>query len=101
MAPDELCLVEVSSRRAEIRTYAHLFIEREAWRQVEAWLDQPPAWVPSRAAPRRPPSPGGSPRHAPDAHLAALAVEHGLVLRSTDRDFARFDVLRWEGPLEA
>jgi hypothetical protein len=26
----------------------------------------------------------------PDAHLAALAVEHGLTLCSTDGDFARF-----------
>jgi toxin-antitoxin system PIN domain toxin len=27
-----------------------------------------------------------------DAHLAALAVEHGATLVTTDRDFARFDV---------
>lgn len=35
----------------------------------------------------------------PDAHLAALAVEHGLILCSTDGDFARFPSLRWENPL--
>jgi predicted nucleic acid-binding protein len=34
-----------------------------------------------------------------DAHLAALAVEHGATLHSTDRDFSRFDGLRWENPL--
>ena len=34
-----------------------------------------------------------------DAHLAALAVEHGLTLCSTDGDFARFPRLRWENPL--
>lgn len=35
----------------------------------------------------------------PDAMLAALAVEHGLTLYSTDTDFARFGALRWENPL--
>lgn len=35
----------------------------------------------------------------PDAHLAALAVEHGLTLCSTDGDFARFPGLRWLNPL--
>jgi predicted nucleic acid-binding protein len=38
-------------------------------------------------------------RLVPDAHLAALAVEHGLTLCSTDGDFARFSDLRWENPL--
>ena len=35
-----------------------------------------------------------------DAHLAALAIEHGATLLSTDRDFTRFDGLRWVNPLE-
>lgn len=30
-----------------------------------------------------------------DAHLAALAIEHGAELHSTDTDFARFTRLRW------
>ncbi len=34
-----------------------------------------------------------------DAHLAALAVEHGCELNSTDRDFSRFKGLRWRNPL--
>ncbi len=34
-----------------------------------------------------------------DAHLAALAVEHGAELCSTDRDFGRFPGLRWRNPL--
>lgn len=34
-----------------------------------------------------------------DAHLAALAIEHGAVLASTDRDFARFPGLRIRDPL--
>lgn len=34
-----------------------------------------------------------------DAHLAALAIEHGAELCSTDADFARFAGLRWQNPL--
>ena len=34
-----------------------------------------------------------------DAHLAALALEHGLPLVSADSDFARFTDLRWINPL--
>ena len=36
-----------------------------------------------------------------DAHLAALAVEHGATLCSTDVDFSRFRMLQWTDPLEA
>jgi toxin-antitoxin system PIN domain toxin len=38
---------------------------------------------------------------ATDAWLAALAIEHGCTLVTTDRDFARFKGLRWEHPLDA
>jgi uncharacterized protein len=34
-----------------------------------------------------------------DAHLAALTIEYGGVLYTTDRDFARFPGLRWQNPL--
>ncbi|MGH9181055.1 MAG: type II toxin-antitoxin system VapC family toxin [Acidimicrobiales bacterium] len=34
-----------------------------------------------------------------DAHLAALAIEHGATLASCDSDFARFAGLRWRNPL--
>jgi toxin-antitoxin system PIN domain toxin len=34
----------------------------------------------------------------PDAYLAALAIEHGAELVTTDRDFARFPGLRWRTP---
>lgn len=36
-----------------------------------------------------------------DAHLAALAVEHGATLVSLDRDLAHFPGLRWEHPADA
>jgi uncharacterized protein len=35
-----------------------------------------------------------------DAHLAALAIEHGAVLATTDRDFARFPGLKFFNPIE-
>ena len=35
-----------------------------------------------------------------DAHLAALTIEHGVRLYSTDNDFSRFQSLRWSNPLE-
>ena len=43
--------------------------------------------------------PGVHSNLVPDAHLAALAVEHGLMLCSTDGDFARFQGLRWLNPI--
>lgn len=35
----------------------------------------------------------------PDAHLAAMAVEHGAELCSCDADFSRFPGVRWVDPL--
>jgi uncharacterized protein len=34
-----------------------------------------------------------------DAHLAALAIEHGAELCSSDADFSRFSGVRWYDPL--
>ena len=36
-----------------------------------------------------------------DAALAAIAVEHGATLCSTDRDFSRFAGLDWRNPIES
>ena len=35
-----------------------------------------------------------------DAHLAALAIDHGATLGTNDRDFLRFPGLRVEFPLQ-
>jgi toxin-antitoxin system PIN domain toxin len=35
-----------------------------------------------------------------DAVLAAIAIEHGALLASTDQDFGRFQGLRWINPLQ-
>ena len=77
----------------------------EAWWQVEAWLDCQAAWIPMPTERRREilgvllRNAATRSTLAPDAHLAALAIEHGLTLCSTDGDFARFAGLRWENPL--
>ena len=44
-------------------------------------------------------TPGLASRDVPDLHLAALAVENGLVLATHDRGFARFGMLRWLDPI--
>ena len=36
-----------------------------------------------------------------DAYLAALAIEHGCELITTDSDFSRFAGLRWRHPFAA
>lgn len=77
-----------------------------AWKVVEYWLDSEPVWIPRPTDHHRSvlgklyglTAPSGN--LVPDAHLAALAIEHGLILCSTDRDFARFPELRWENPLD-
>ena len=42
---------------------------------------------------------GGAGNLTSDAHLAALAIEHGATLYSCDNDFSRFSGLRWVDPL--
>lgn len=73
--------------------------------QVQEWLAAPASWVPVP-----------TPRHSEiflelvrglritgplvsDVHLAALALEHGVAIWSSDADFARFDGLMWQDPL--
>jgi uncharacterized protein len=87
------------------RTFERPLSVTEAWTQVEEWLDLPVTWMPTPTERHRPivasliPEVGRA-ELLPDAHLAALAMEYGLVLCSTDRDFSRFTGLRWRNPLE-
>lgn len=77
----------------------------EAAREVEEWLKQPNVRILS---------PGEDHWHTlrrmmfegqafgplvSDAQIAALTIEYGGVLYTTDRDFARFPGLRWVNPL--
>ena len=41
---------------------------------------------------------GGGANLVNDAHLGALAIEHRATVVSYDRDFARFEGVRWESP---
>lgn len=81
------------------------FTAGEAMETVYAWLEQPNV---------RPVEPGddhwllfrqmiiegqASGALLTDAELAALTIEYGGVLHTTDRDFARFPGLRWTNPL--
>jgi PIN domain protein family protein len=76
----------------------------DAWSYVTDWLDADQAWVPT---------PGNRHRDilgrllidgdlrgnfVTDAHLAALAIEHGTCICSFDSDFARFDGIHWINP---
>lgn len=77
-----------------------------AWRQVESWLSAPSVWIPSPTDRHQTilgrflaEGAGLRANLVPDAHLAALAIEHGLTLCSADKGFARFTGLQWENPL--
>jgi toxin-antitoxin system PIN domain toxin len=76
-----------------------------AWERVIDWLAAPVSWIPQ---------PGTQygvilgqlistyeirGNLIPDGALAALAIEHGVALASSDTDFARFRELLWENPL--
>jgi uncharacterized protein len=90
-------------------TNPRLFTEPEsitdAWAQVAAWLDADPVWTPVPTARHREvmsaclAQPGLRANDVPDAHLAALALEHGLRLATSDSGFARFSGLEWFNPL--
>jgi len=77
----------------------------EAWRFVVAWLDADPTWIPP--ATERTAAVYGELAGArqvtgnlvPDAMLAALALEHGLTVMSTDTDFGRFPGVACVNPL--
>jgi uncharacterized protein len=100
--PSLLAFVRLVSNPLVVRTPVK---PGEAWTRAAEWLARENVWIPA---------PG--PQHAdllarllaeasvtsrmvPDAHLAALAIEHGLRLCSTDGDFAKFPGLHWENPL--
>jgi toxin-antitoxin system PIN domain toxin len=77
----------------------------DAWRQVCTWLACESAWIPQPAERHLDimsallALPGIQGNLVPDTHLAAVAIEHGLTLCSTDGDFARFPGLNWVNPI--
>lgn len=102
--PSILAFVRIASNPAILQ---RAVTPAMAWRQVQAWLARDVVWIPvageahveifGALLDRR----LMSSRLVPDAHLAALAIEHGLTLCSTDGDFSKFPGLKWENPLAA
>ena len=78
----------------------------QAWAQVEEWLSLDVTFTPEPTHRHREILAGlmrdvTRAELIPDAHLAALAMEYGLILCSSDADFQRFPGLAWENPLAA
>ena len=77
----------------------------EAANQVEDWLDAPRAWLAEPTMQYRGVLCSLIRSHdvtgplVTDAQLAALAIDHGVPLVSTDADFARFAAVEWINPL--
>ncbi|WP_199041329.1 TA system VapC family ribonuclease toxin [Glycomyces salinus] len=76
----------------------------QSWGQVDEWLSSPASWIPI-------PGPGHKnildrimrterpvAKLIPDAHLVALAIEHGLTVASADTGFAEFKDVRSVDP---
>ncbi len=79
---------------------------QEAVDIVSSWLEQPPVRLLQPSERHWPilsellPDAQARGPLVMDAHLAALAIEHGATLCTTDRDFSRFPGLRVAYPLD-
>ncbi|MHB8263671.1 MAG: TA system VapC family ribonuclease toxin [Acidimicrobiales bacterium] len=97
-----LAFVRIVTNR---RIFEHPARMEDAWQQVEAWLDVDNVWVPTPTERHRSalstmlPHAAARSNLVPDAELAALALEHGLAIVSTDGDFTRFPGVRVVNPL--
>jgi toxin-antitoxin system PIN domain toxin len=99
--PSVLAFLRVSTHS---RAFQHPLGIEVAWEVVDGWLSRPNVQMPvptdAHADLLRQMLVSGraAGNHTTDAHLAALAIEWGLVLLSADRDFARYPGLRWHDP---
>jgi toxin-antitoxin system PIN domain toxin len=88
------------------RTYERPVSLADATASVDPWLRQPCVQVVGPTHAHRHAfrglleAAGASSNLVTDAHMAALAIEHGCRLASTDSDFARFAGLSWFDPLQ-
>jgi toxin-antitoxin system PIN domain toxin len=89
------------------RVFERPLTTAEAEAAISSWLAQPAAgvlepgerhWEILSALVRESQSTGPL---VMDAVLAAIAIEHGAVVCTTDRDFSRFSGLKWTNPLVA
>ena len=87
------------------RVFARPMSIGQAWAQAQSWRSSPVAFTPEPTERHEEVLAGlvdasvGRANLIPDAHLAALAIEYGLTVCSTDGDFARFPGVSWENPL--
>lgn len=88
------------------RVFEHPLSLAQAIKRVQSWLDQPCTrliaptdrhWAVLQQLLNDGQALGNL---VTDAHLAALAVQHGCELMSTDADFARFPRVKWTNPLK-
>ncbi len=89
------------------RVFEHPLTLKQAISRVQSWLDQPCVrliypterhWTVLQSLLTEGQALGNL---VSDAHLAALALQHGCELMSTDADFARFPKVKWKNPLLA
>jgi uncharacterized protein len=84
----------------------HAVTVRQGWATAAAYLEQPAVRLiapgPGHAgiSAELAETPGLRSEDVPDIEIAALAIEHGLVLASHDRGFRRFSGLRTIDPLD-
>ncbi len=87
------------------RVVTRALTPEQAMAQVTAWIDAPATWIPTETDDHATVLADLVLRHRitgdlmPDAHLAALAIQYGVEVVSTDGDFARFPEIRWINPL--
>ena len=87
------------------RVFQHPMSADEALDLVDSWLGQPNVTVVDPTERHRRvlrellAALGTAGNLVGDAHLAALAIEHGAELCSGDADFGRFPALKWTNPL--
>lgn len=98
-----LAFIRLTTRRGFFHN--SLSIE-QAMNLVDEWLDQPsvvilePTVNHLRTLRQLLVQAGTGGNLTSDAHLAAIAIEHGAELWSADEDFARFSGLKWRNPLD-
>jgi uncharacterized protein len=96
-----LAFLRLSTRRG---IFPRPLSVEEALRVIENWLGHPRAQVVHpgeqhvEVLGRLLRSAGTAGNLTTDAHLAALAIEHGAIILSFDRDFARFEGVQWTLP---
>ena len=87
------------------RASAHPLTPEQAAGFVADWLEPEVSWIPHEGPGHALILTGLITRYqlrgnvVSDAHLAALAIEHGLEVCSNDSGFARFSEVRWINPV--